>query len=395
MTHATQAVTRRRLLANAIAVSLGITFPPIIAVAKEPGSEGAHPMGMSIKVGKYAITVNGTVPGEALGITLPHEHVILDFTTRYSPIENEQELQTKPTLESRWRLLRHPAAHKLNLVGTDIQSAITEGLYFKAAGGHTIVDLTAIGLSPDPVKLKKIAETTGLNIIAATGYYVDPALPDWVRSASVDELADRLIDDIETGGREKIRRGAIGEIAIEGHTELEIKCVRAAGKAQARTGAPCFFHVMSGILPDFRSSTEDVINLYLREGGDIRKLVLCHQDGSGIDLNYQKKLLKRGLWIMYDTFGSEGVFAFGDKYIQLPTDSQRINELKSLIEEGFIDHLLISQDICYQMAKRSWGGWGMAHILDTLVPRFLAAGITQDMLNRMMRENPARLLAFT
>jgi len=173
-----------------------------------------------------------------------------------------------------------------------------------------------------------------------------------------------------------------------------MKCLRAGAKAQARTGAPCFLHVMSGILPDCRPLTDEIIDIYKAEGGDLTKLVLCHQDGSGDDVAYQERLLSLDLWIEYDTFGSEGVFAFGDIYIQLPTDSQRIAELATLINRGYVDQLLISQDVCYQTGKRSWGGTGLAHIMETLKPRMQSAGIDSSVLDTLMRANPARLLCF-
>ncbi|HVW69669.1 MAG TPA: hypothetical protein VHB68_11880 [Steroidobacteraceae bacterium] len=343
---------------------------------------------------KSAISVTGPVPADALGITLPHEHLIIDFSCRYSPAADEAQLGPQPRLQDRWRLLRQPAGYRVNLDGTGIESAIEECGYFVAAGGRTVVDLTPRGLGPDPLALRRIAQAAGLNVIASTGYYIDAALPSWARSATVDELAERLVDDIRTGGAEGVCRGAIGEVAIEGPTELELRCVRAAGRAQARTGAPVFLHVMSGILPQYRDSTEEVIELYRAEGGDLERLVLCHQDGSGDDPVYQQRLLERGIWLEYDTFGSEGVFAFGETYIQLPTDSRRIAELAELVKAGFAGQLLISQDVCYQTGKRSWGGGGLAHILDTLKPRFIAGGISAPVLDRLMRDNPRALFAF-
>ncbi|HEY5101378.1 MAG TPA: hypothetical protein VII70_01240 [Steroidobacteraceae bacterium] len=345
-------------------------------------------------MGKSAICVTGLVRGEELGVTLPHEHLLIEFSCRYSPAADEAELGPQPRLADRWKLLRQPAGYRVNLIGTSIDSAVEECSHFIAAGGRTIVDLTPRGAGDDPVGLRRIAEMTGLNVIASTGYYIDAALPEWVRTASVTQLADRLVSDVQTGGSEGVRRGAIGEIAVEGPTELELRCVRAAGQAQARTGAPVFLHVMSGILPAYRDSTAEVIELYRREGGDLRRLVLCHQDGSGDDPNYQAALLERGIWLEYDTFGSEGVFAFGEIYIQLPTDSQRIGELAALIKAGFQSQLLISQDVCYQTGKRSWGGWGLAHILDTLKPRFAAGGIATSVFDSLMRDNPRALFAF-
>ena len=373
---------RRRLLAGGVAAAVASLGASRLASAVATPSGG------------HALTVDGPVLASTLGVTLPHEHLLLDFSVRYAPIPGEEELHSPLAIEDRWRLTRHPAAHKMNLVGVDIENSIREANYFRAAGGRTIVDLTPIPLTPGPAGLRTVSARTGLNVIASTGYYIDASLPAWVRTATVQALADHLVEDIVTGGPEKIRRGAIGEIAVETASDLELRCVRAAGRAQHRTGAPCFFHVMSGILPAYRGPNEHVLDAYLEEGGDPKRLVLCHQDGSGDDPNYQIGLLRRGFYLEYDTFGSEGVFAFGPKYLQLPTDTRRIQELKVLIDAGFASQLLISQDVCYQSAKRTWGGWGMAHILDTLWPRFLAEGVAEPVLRGIMRDNPARLLGF-
>lgn len=343
---------------------------------------------------RSAITVTGPVAEENLGRVLPHEHILIDFSCRYRPAADEQETGPLPSLADRWRLLRDPAGYRANLDGTSVASAVRELEAFVNAGGRTVVDLTVIGLGADPRGLVEVAQATGLNIVAGTGTYVEEAVPPNIARATVDELAARFVADIEHGGDEGIRRGAIGEIGIEECTEFELRAVRAAARAQAQTGAPCYLHVMSGILPETRAEIFHVVDLYVSEGGDPQRLVLCHQDGSGDDPEYQRAMLGRGLWLEYDTFGFESVFAFGERYLQLPTDSQRIDELARLIDWGYTDQLLISQDICYQMMRRSWGGWGYSHILDVLAPRFAAGGIDEQTLHALMTCNPARLLCF-
>lgn len=190
------------------------------------------------------------------------------------------------------------------------------------AGGRTIVDLTAVGLSPDPRQLRTIAESLDVNVIAGTGYYISQSLPQWVATSSVTQLADNLISDITTGGEAGVLRGAIGEIALESGDDIEFAYIATSARAQSETHAPVFMHVMSGILPDYRELTDQALTLFAREGGDVRHLVLCHQDGPGIDVEYQVSLLEKGIILAYDTFGSEGVFAFGKEYVQLPTDTQ-------------------------------------------------------------------------
>lgn len=338
--------------------------------------------------------VNGPISAQDLGLTLPHEHLLLDMSVRYLPHPDEGAIAEQPRLEDRWRMLSDPAGYRENLQGTDIGSAMFEVSQFQAAGGRTIVDLTAEGLHPDPSGLRDIALSLDINVISGTGYYIAQSLPGWVLSASVTDLAHKLIDDIATGGDAGVPRGAIGEIALESGQDIEFACIAAAARAQSETGAPVFMHVMSGILPAFRTMTEDALALFVREGGDLEKLVLCHQDGSGADVEYQQSLLDKGIILEYDTFGSEGVFAFGKDYIQLPTDSQRMHELRALFDLGYGHRLLISQDICYQSSKRAWGGGGFAHIIEVLYPRFATIGFGEEDLRMLMVTNPASVFAF-
>ena len=46
------------------------------------------------------------------------------------------------------------------------------------------------------------------------------------------------------------------------------------------------------------------------------------------------------------------------------------------------------------MMSREWGGWGIAHILESLQHRFAAAGLGTGELGTMMVDTPRRLLAF-
>ena len=122
-------------------------------------------------------------------------------------------------------------------------------------------------------------------------------------------------------------------------------------------------------------------------------MVFCHQDGSGVDLEYQRDLLHRGINLEYDVVGFEVAFMANGILAQWPTDTQLIQELKRLIDDGWISQILISQDICMKSMTRKYDGWGYAHILESLRSQFAAAGITADNLARVMIDNPQRLLA--
>lgn len=85
------------------------------------------------------MTVLGPVPADQLGITLPHEHLLIDM-------------------------------HRVTRIGdhllNDVPLAIKEVSAFRQAGGSSLVDVTNRNLGRDPAALQRIARETGLNIMA-------------------------------------------------------------------------------------------------------------------------------------------------------------------------------------------------------------------------------------
>ena len=65
--------------------------------------------------------------------------------------------------------------------------------------------------------------------------------------------------------------------------------------------------------------------------------------------------------------------------------------LRKLIDRGLLNRILISQDICYHQLLVANGGWGYAHILEHVVPRFLANGISDSEIKAVMVTNPRRV----
>jgi phosphotriesterase-related protein len=265
---------------------------------------------------------------------------------------------------------------------------------YTRVGGRTIVDATTAGLGPDAPALAEVARLTGAHIVASTGFYAHTSHAPWVCDASVPDLADRMIKAIAEPDAAGIRRGFIGEIGVDGAQKCEIDVVRAAAIAQRETGAPVSIHLLAGVLPDTRADALRVIDEFVAAGGDPRRLIACHSDGSGDDHRYQERLLERGVVLEYDTFGFESVFAYKGGFVQLPTDTRRIEEVADLWARGWGEQVVLSQDVCYRMMSREWGGWGIAHILESLQHRFAAAGLGPAELDSMLVDTPRRLLCF-
>src|SRR6266481_6656659 len=127
-----------------------------------------------------AQTVLGPIAGEAMGITLPHEHLLIDFEVMFrEPATGaERGLSRQPVSLANLGWVRHHFSSNLdNLQLLDETVARDEALLFKHAGGQTFVDPTNRGLARDPLALARVARATGLNIIMGSGYYVDAAHP--------------------------------------------------------------------------------------------------------------------------------------------------------------------------------------------------------------------------
>ena len=343
-----------------------------------------------------AQTVLGMIEGKELGVTLPHEHLVFDgkFMVAEPSGASERGLANKPvSLENLSWLRYHPYMSMDNMRLLDEQEAINEAMIFKQAGGNTIVDATNVGIGRDPKALARISRTTGLNVIMGSGYYVAPCQPPDMSLKSEEEITEEIVRDITIGvGDTGIRAGIIGEIGCSWPLqEPERKAVRAAAHAQQRTGASINIH------PGRKEEAPfEIIEILGEAGAELSRVIMSHIDARIRDHSERCKLLKTGCVAEYDLWGWEGHFPlyWTADLLDLPNDTQRIYEIVQLIEEGYLNQILISQDICTKSRRVCYGGWGFAHISNYVVPMMLKRGMTKEQINTIMVENPKRLLCF-
>lgn len=352
-------------------------------------------MSIARLVGK-AQTVLGAIDPANLGITLPHEHLVVDAKTIVTEPDgaSERGLAYKPvSLENLSWLRYHPYASVDNMQLLDEQEAINEAMLFKQAGGNTIVDLTGRGIGRDPKALARISRATGLNLIMGAGYHAAPSHPPDVALKSEEEITEEIVRDITTGvGDTGICAGIIGEIGGSWPLlDVERKVMRAAARAQQRTGASLNIH------PGRKEECPlEIVEVLDDAGADISRVIMSHIDARIRSHKERCKLLKTGCYIEYDLWGWEGHFPlyFTGDLLDLPNDTQRVYDLLQLIDEGYLNQILISHDICTKSRRVCYGGWGYAHISNYVVPMMLKRGMTNEQINTIMVENPKRLLQF-
>ena len=335
------------------------------------------------------MTVLGPIPAEQLGVTLMHEHLLLDATPWHRPSElaSLRPIATHPvSIESLGLLHNDPFMCRDNCELFDEETAIAEARRFQLAGGNTIVDPTCRGIGRDGRALQRISRATGLHVIMGTGYYLHPAHPPHVKQMSLDAIAAEIERDVAEGA-DGVRAGIIGEIGIsKDFTAEEEKVLRAAARAQKGTGVPLEVH-----LPGWERHGGRVLDVVAEEGGDLRKTILCHMNPSGKDLTYQSDLANRGAWLEYDMIGMD--YFYADQQAQSPSDQENAEALSRLREAGLLGSVLVSQDIFIKIQLVRYGGAGYAHILDHFVPRLRRHGFTDQDIQMLLVDNPRRVFA--
>lgn len=346
-------------------------------------------------------TVLGTIaPGE-LGITLPHEHCLIDMVAWFvEPAEASQRAMAHQpiTWENLGWVRYHPMDHWENLRLLDEELAIKELQLYKRSGGNSLVDVTSIGIARDPLALTRIARATGLNIIMGSGYYAGLAHPPDMDSKTEEEITEEIVRDITMGVADtRVCAGIIGEIGCSWPlTDNERKVLLSSAQAQQLTGAALTIHPGR-----HESAYLEALEILGNAGADLNRTIMGHVDRGIFDHVRRLKIVedcaKTGCYLGYDGFGHESYFPLGlapKSGIDRLNDRQRVDDISKLIDKGYLNQILVSQDCCMKTNLYRYGGGGYAHILNNVLPRMWDHGISDEAVHTILVENPKRVLTF-
>ena len=349
------------------------------------------------------MTVQGPIAPDELGPTLMHEHLFITLHRAFEP-----DLYTPATEWSLWEeeltmdkldMARNRKPIRDNYVLVDEQTAIDEALEFRNHGGGTIVEVTSIGIRRDPQAMARVSHATGLNVVMGAGWYQKLYHPTDMDDRTVEDLTDEIVRDVTVGvGDTGIRSGIIGEVGIEGApiTENEVKSIRASGRASRATGAPISFH--RGGRGRERLT---VIGILGEEGTDMSRVIFGHSDPIATDMDLMLELLSHGVYIQFDLLGRTGVplryAPEGDDLQSFMTSAGTAavaDAIPRLIDAGYADRILLSQDVCTKMQLKKYGGTGYSFILEKFLPEMRSRGVSEEHIQMMMVDNPQRILTF-
>jgi phosphotriesterase-related protein len=298
------------------------------------------------------MTVRGAIAPDVLGITLPHEHVAVDFA---------------------------PAAEQATS-GYNREEAFEVALPYlnelRAAGCGTLVDATPAYLGRDPILLRALSEETGLHILTNTGYYGardDVNVPEHAFTDSIDDLAAIWIGEWENGiGDTGIRPGFI-KIGVDSGplSEMDMALIQAAARTHRASGLTIASHTASAT-PAFEQ-----LEVLRAEGVHASSWIWVHANAEE-DLSAHLEAARQGAWVEFDGVGPNSI----DRSVELVMN-MRSNRLLSRV--------LVSQDAGWYSVGEPRGGDFRGYIMmfETFLPALREAGLSDEEIDLLTIDNPA------
>lgn len=299
-------------------------------------------------------TLKGPIKPKTLGITMCHEHLAMDLS-RIRGDDDSVFLCEDIIIE-------------------EIRAMMEYGV-------KSLVEVTTNDMGRDVKQLVRISDACGLNIVCSTGFYLEQYHPEFIVKSEPKQISDIFLHDIQLGIADtKIKAGIIGEVAssMKEITRGEEIVLKGAAKASVVSGVAVTTHCQLGTM------AVEQARLLINEGMNPDKIILGHLDLAD-DRDYYTEVLKAGVNIGFDTIGKTSYLS----------DEKRADNLIWLIDKGYEDKIILSQDISrksYFSCKGAHSGY--MSVMKDFVPLLLNRGINQETLNKLLIKNPARILDF-
>lgn len=309
---------------------------------------------------KTIMTILGRRNPEELGFCHCHEHLMLSKGVSFE---------------------RNPV-----LCMEDVDKSTQEVILFKEAGGGTIIDAQPGGCNRMECALHEIAERSGVNIIASTGFHKLIFYPEdhWMRTADENNLYRFFRNELCNGMYTNIDReffpssvpycAGIVKTALdtEGLTPVYKKLFAAATKASIASDVPFMVHI------EQNSDPAGLLTFLLEQGVPAKRIIFCHMDRAVENISYYTQVLEQGITLEFDTIGR---FKYHD-------DASEIQLIKDLIDRGYEDKLLFSLDTTAARLKSyTPDAIGLDYILNSFVPALKDAGITEEQIRKISHDN--------
>ncbi|MBA01392.1 MAG: phosphotriesterase-related protein [Chloroflexi bacterium] len=305
-------------------------------------------------------TILGPIDSNQLGVTLSHEHVLVDYSN---------DIYHYP-----WLFDMDQTKQKL----------IVELREAKAGGVDSIIDLSTPDLGRNIPFVKSVASEVEVNIVVATGIWRDVPRSFWSRTP--DEIADIFTREIEVGISDTgVKAGVIKVANDMGGVTPEAELVlRGASRAAIRTGTPISTHHWA-----LEEVGRQQIAVFQDENVPMNQICIGHSADTE-DINYLEDLLKEGVYLSMDRYPATNSSSN-------PWQKRNIT-VKSLIDRGWADKLMLGHDYAPRAilagdtyAKEEETRYLFLNSIG--IPALITDGVSQKIIDTMQKDVPRRFLA--
>jgi len=305
----------------------------------------------------HAVSVNGKIPAKHMSVTLVHEHVLVDFIGADKISGNSYDQDEAFTI-----ILPH-----------------LKSLYQK--GCRTLIECTPQYLGRDVSLLKRLSDSSGIQIFTNTGYYGasgEKFLPASLQNQTAEDLAKSWILEAREGiDGTGIRPGfmKLGADDLPFSTSI-LKILKAAAITHKATGLPIAVHTSKGGKPALEE-----LRLLSEAGVPAESWIWVHAQNEK-DIAYHIKAAGKGGWVEFDGIDNSNT----EEYIAI------LHKMKA---SNLLHRVLISQDAGWYNVGDAGGGnfRNYNSIFDNFIPALLKSGFTEKDLELLLVENPAKAFA--
>ncbi len=298
------------------------------------------------------MTVKGPISDKDMGVTLIHEHILVDF------------IGADSITEKRW----------------DKSKVIARALPFlkqiKNLGCRTFIECTPAYLGRDPLLLKALSDSSGLNIITNTGYYGagnNKYIPEYAFTETADQLSARWIEEWKSGIDDTgIKPGFIKIGVDDGKlSELHKKLVVAAARTHLKTGLAIASHTGPAI-PAFEE-----LEILKNEGVAPEAFIWVHAQMES-DISEHIKAATMGAYISLDGINENNL-------------SDYIKMIKNMKANNLLNKVLLSHDAgWYHPGEENGGEYrGYTTLFEKLIPALRNENFSEEEIKQLLVINPS------
>jgi phosphotriesterase-related protein len=301
------------------------------------------------------ITTLGPKNADELGMILPHEHIFVDLRTWDQPGYAQAE-----------------SRDVIALMAPEIAKA-------QSVGVTAIGECSTGGVGRRADILKEVSEATQFPLVAPTGIYREPWVPDWAHAASEEELREWMVGEL-TGEIEEsgVQAGWIKLSAgDDGLTACETKILRAAAAAGMATNAVIGSHTVRGQV------VREQLDIIEEVGYTAERFIWIHTQAEP-DFGLHLEIARRGAWIEYDGIGGEE-----------ETDEDYLGHILRALDADLGHRLLLSHDRGWYDPAQPGGGTPrpFTYINEQFLPKLRAAGVDEETILQTTHTNPFHAFA--